>query len=220
MNKPYAYGPLKSNYFSQYEKMWIEGFCKERKIEMSESNACSVLASILKEKAPETVKTKITTIITEAEKFSSYAKDMFIKSWNNILGYSMGIVKPSGTINENQMEAMKKTNQYWIMEAPKIMSTEIQHSYFKSVVMECISEDEKTLDKLKEFSPSKGGRVVESAKKYFSYEKIGMKFPGCRIKTDEIKKNEAIMNMIPDPDKMISMISWTAETTKLISMFK
>ena len=79
MEKLYSYGPLKSSYFSQFEKMWIEGFCKERKIELTESNVCTVLSTILKEKCTETIKNKITALITEAEKFSGYSKDMFIK---------------------------------------------------------------------------------------------------------------------------------------------
>lgn len=220
MSQPYSYGPLKSDYFSQFEKMWIEGFCKERKIELSESNVCTTLSMILKDKSPEAISAKIKTLINEAEKFSSYSKDMFIKSWNNILGFAMSTVKPGGTINENQMEAMKKTNHWWLMEAPKIMSTEMQYAYFKSLVVECLAENGKALNELKDFNPAKSCRIIENAKKYFSYEKVKMKFPPCTIRTEEIRKNEVALNMIPESEKIIAMISWTAETTKLISMFK
>ena len=101
MEKTYSYGPLKSSYFSQYEKMWIEGFCKEQKIELTESNICSTLSIILKGKTPDSLKEKITTLINEAEKFSSYSKDMFIKSWNNILGFAMSTVKPGRQVVKN-----------------------------------------------------------------------------------------------------------------------
>lgn len=219
-DKIYSYGPLKSSYFSQYEKMWIEGYCKENKVELSESNVCSTLSAIMKGKTPDPLKEKITTLITEAEKFSSYSKDMFIKSWNNILGYAMNTVKPGGTINENQMESMKKTNHWWLMEAPKIMSQEMQYAYFKSLIIECLSENGEALNEIKNFSPVKKNRIVENAKTYFSYDKVTMKFPPCRINTEEIKKNEAALLMIPECDKLIAMIAWSAETTKLISMFK
>lgn len=220
MEKTYSYGPLKSSYFSQFEKMWIEGYCKERKIELSESNVCGMLSNILKDKSPDSMKVKIKTLINEAEKFSSYSKDMFIKSWNNILGYAMGTVKPAGTINENQKDSMKKTNHYWLMEAPKIISQEMQYAYFKSIVIECLSNNGEALNELKTFNPLKKNSIVENAKTYFSYDKVTMKFPPCRINTEEIKKNEAALNMIPDADKLISMVAWSAETTKLISMFK
>lgn len=219
-NKIYSYGPLKSDYFSQYEKMWIEGFCKENKIELSESNVCTIISTILKGKSPESVNIKIKSLITEAEKFSSYSKDMFIKSWNNILGFTMSTVKPAGTISENQKESMKLTNAYWLMEAPKIMSQEMQYAYFKSLVIECLSENGKALAELKEFNPAKPSRIVENAKSYFSYEKVKMKFPPCSIRTEEIRKNEVALNMIPEAEKIIAMISWCAETTKLVSMFK
>lgn len=220
MDKTYSYGPLKSNYFSQYEKMWIEGYCKEGKIELTESNLCTVLSSIRKIGSPKSISEKIEKLIFEAEKFSSYSKDMFIKSWNNILGFSMGIVKPNGIINENQREAMFNTNKWWLMEAPKIMSMEMQYSYFKSFVVECVSIDANAIDNIKTFNPTKNCSIIENAKKYFSYEKINKPHPQCRFKTDDIKKNEAALALIPDSDKLISMIAWTAETTKVLSMFK
>lgn len=219
-NKTYSYGPLKSDYFTQFEKMWIEGFCKESKIELSEANLCTVLSTILKSKSNESIKMKITSLINEAEKFSNYSKDMFIKSWNNILGFTMSTIKPAGTISENQRESMKLTNAYWLMEAPKIMSQEMQYAYFKALVIECLSENGKALEEVKTFNPAKSSRIVENAKSYFSYEKVKMKFPPCSIRTEEIRKNEVALNMIPEAEKIIAMISWTAETTKLISMFK
>jgi len=217
-NKIYEYSVLKSSYFSQFEKMWIEGYCKERQIDLTESNVCTVLSQILKIESP--IKNKAANLLKEAEKFSSYSKDMFIKSWNNILGYTMSVVKPTGTINENQMEGMKKTNHYWLMEAPKIMSTEMQHSYFKSFVMECLSNNANLFEDVKNFNPCIKNSLIENAKSYFKYDKVTMKFPPCRINTTEIKKNEAALNLIPDSDKLISMIAWTAETTKILSTFK
>jgi hypothetical protein len=198
--------------------MWIEGFCKDRKIELTESNVCSLLSTVLKSNCPEPIKNKITALITEAEKFSNYSKDMFIKSWNNILGYAMSTVKPDGTVNENQIESMRKTNSWWLMECPKIMSKEMQLSYFKSLVMECLSINGNALAELKTFSPTKSCRITENAKKYFSYDKVTLPFPPCKINTNEIKKNEAVLNMIPESDKLIAMIMWCAESTKLITM--
>ena len=217
-DKIYSYGPLKSPYFSQFEKMWIEGFCKEAKIELSESNVCAVLSTLLSNKScPAPIKQKTSVLMTESEKFSNYSKDMFIKTWNNILGFAMSVVKPDGTMNENQMESMKKTNHWWLCEAPKIMSSEMQFSYFKSLVVECVSQNANALTDLKNYSPIKPNRITETAKKYFSYEKVTLPFPPCRVDTREIKKNEAVLCMIPEADKLISMIMWCAESTKLVA---
>ena len=101
----------------------------------------------------------------------------------------MSTVKPGGTINEDQKESMRKTNHFWLLEAPKIMSTEMQFAYFKSLVIECVSENGEALNELKDFNPLKKNRIVENAKSYFSYDKVTMKFPPCRINTEEIKKN-------------------------------
>lgn len=216
MSKTYSYGPLKSEYFSQYEKMWIEGFCKENKIELTETNVFYNLNTISKGTAPASIKNKITNLIAEAEKFSSYAKGLFEKSWNNILGYSMGIVKPNGTINENQVEAMMKTSKWWLLEAPKIMSEEVRYSYFKGLVLECIGVNGNILEELKTFNPVKKSSLVENAKTHFSYEKITKPCPPCRIPTKDILENEPVLNMIPDSSKVIAMIAWSAETVKLI----
>jgi hypothetical protein len=129
-------------------------------------------------------------------------------------------VKPTGIINESQKEAMKKTNLYWLTQAPKIISQEMQYAYFKSLVIECLSNNGEALNELKSFNPLNKNRIVENAKTYFSYDKVTMKFPPCRINTEEIKKNEAALSMIPDADRLIAMVAWSAETTKLISMFK
>lgn len=216
MTKTYSYGPLKTNFFSSYEKIWIEGFCKERKIVLSESNVCSVLSTMLTY-CPEPIKQKATALLIEAEKFSNYSKDMFIKSWNNILGYAMNIVKPEGVINESQMESMKVTSKWWLTQAPKIMENEMRFSYFNSLVIECLSENGNALTELKTFSPVIKNRISENAKKLFSYEKITMPFPPCRIDTREIKKNEAVLCMIPEPDKLIAMIAWCSECYNLIN---
>lgn len=218
MTKIYSYGPLKSSYFSQFEKMWIEGFCRESKIELNESNLCNTLRAAAKT-CPDPIKNKITSLLTEAEKFSCYSKDMFIKSWNNILGFTMNVVKPEGTISEGQVESLKVTNKWWLMEAPKIMANEMQFSYFKSLVVECLSVNGNALNDLKTFSPIKPSRITENAKKYFSYDKITMAFPPCRIDSREIKKNEAVLCMVPEPDKLIAMIAWCAESVVLLKTF-
>jgi hypothetical protein len=214
----YSYGPLKSSYFSQFEKMWIEGYCKERKIDLTESNICTVLSQICKIESP--VKDKTSSLIKEAEKFSCYSRDLFIKSWNNILGYTMNAVQPSGTISENQVNGMKTVNKFFLLEAPKIMADEMQGSYFKSFVIEGISNNANVLADIKNFNPVSKNSLIENAKQFFTYDKIQMPFPPCRINTTDIKKNEAALYMIPEADKLIAMIAWSAETTKLLSTFK
>lgn len=217
----YSYGPLKSDYFTQYEKMWIEGYCKERSIVLSESNVLSVFTSVFKDKTPMQIVSKISTLINEADKFSNYAKGLFEKSWNNILGYSMNVVKPSGTINENQVESLKKISMYWLKEAPKIMSEELRNTYFNIVILETVSESDSALKSLDTFSPINPywlhSRMLENAKKNFSYDKITMKYPPLRINPIEIKKNEAVLNMIPESDRLIAMIAWTAEGVLLLN---
>ena len=216
MSKTYSYGPLKSSYFTQYEKIWIEGFCKERKMELSESNLCSTLY-LLTNFCAYSLKTKVVNLMQESEKFSTYSKDLFIKSWNNILGYSMGVVQPQGTINENQIESMKKTSKWWLTEAPKLISSEMKHAYFTGLVLECVSVNENVLSELKAFNPCKKTSLIETAKGQFSYDKITMPCPPCRIPTKDIFENEPVLNMIPNADKIIAMAAWTAETVKLIT---
>ena len=215
--KKYEYSCLKSEYFSQFEKMWIEGFCKESKIELSETNVCAVLSTLLSNKnCPAPIKQKTSNLMVESEKFSNYSKDMFIKTWNNILGFTMNVVKPEGTLHENQLESMKTTNIWWLTQAPKIMASEMQFAYFKSLVVECVSENANALADLKNYSPIKQSRITENAKKYFSYEKITMPYPpNTQINLKEILINEAVLCMVPNPDKLVSIIVWTSITTLL-----
>ncbi len=215
MAKNYTYGPLKSDYFTTYEKLWIEGLCKERGINLTEASMLSTLNLITMNKAPESIIKKTGELLMESEKFSEYSKQMFIKTWNNILNYSIKTVKPSGKLDENQKEAMKTTNQWWLKQSPKILSEEIKAAYFNSLVIECLSKNGNILNELKNFSPIKSCSLIETAKKNFSYDRITMPFPQSRINTVEIKKNEPALNLIPESDKLISMIVWSAETTIL-----
>jgi hypothetical protein len=215
MEKTYAYGPLKSNYFTQFEKMWIEGYCKEREIVLTESNLSTTLLGVAV-RCPKSIEEKIAKLCKESEIFSIYSKTLFEKTWNNILGYSMNVVKPSGTINENQIESLKKSSKFWLVEAPKILSEELKFSCFKSVITQCLSEDGNTLEELKKFNPGKPSKILESIKKNFSYDVIQVKYPPLRINPIEIKKNESVLNMIPENDKLIGMITWTAEGVLLL----
>lgn len=215
----YSYGPLKSSYFSQFEKMWIEGYCKERKIDLTESNVCTVLSQICKIESP--VKDKTSSLIKEAEKFSCYSRDLFIKSWNNILGYTMNAVQPSGTISENQVNGMKTVNKFFLLEAPKIMADEMQGSYFKSFVIEGISNNANVLEDIKKFNPVSKNSLIENAKQFFTYEKIQMPFPPNRfVKIEELLQHEPVLNMIPEANKIVAMIEWAAETVILLNKFK
>ncbi len=215
MAKNYTYGPLKSDYFTTYEKVWIEGFCKEKGINLTEASMLSTLNLITMNKAPESIIKKTDELLMESEKFSEYSKQMFIKTWNNILNYSIKTVKPLGKLDESQKVAMKTTNQWWLKQSSKILSDEIKTSYFKSLMIECLSKNGNILKEIKNFNPAKNCSLIETAKNIFSYNGITMPFPNCRLNTIDIKKNEPVLNMIPESDKLISMIVWTAETTIL-----
>jgi hypothetical protein len=220
MANGYTYGPLKSDYFTQFEKMWIEGFCKERNITLSEDNICVELVHI-KQLCPNgPVFGKVSALLAEADKFSSYSKGLLGKSWDNILGYAMNVVKPTGLLSEGQVDNMKMTNKWWLLEAPKIMMEEMQASYYKSFVVECVSNNGNAINDAKQFNPMVKSQITENAKKYFTYERITMKYPPCRIPFVEILKNEPVLNMVPECEKIIGMIAWTAECNMLLKNVK
>lgn len=216
MGKVYSYGPLKSSYLSNYEKIWIEGYCKENKIILTESNLTKTLIELM-DKCPDSVDEKIHNLVKESGNFSAYTKSIASKSWNNILGYMMKCVQPIGVLTEAQIKPMIETNYWWRNTALKILSEELAESYFNAIILECMSADELILEKIKSFNPGKANNLMETAKKLFSYEKIKLAYPEKNINDKEILQSEPGLNLFPNPKSILNMISWTAETTKLVN---
>ena len=220
MEKLYLYGPLKTSYFSQFEKMWIEGYCKERKLNLCESNLDEILTEIAKEnKGPKDLISKIEKLLIESVQFSNFIKSSITKTWDKLLGFAMGKVIPQSGLNENQIIGIKKSCLFWLKEAPKTISNNISNKYYKEIILECVSNDVKILDELKNFDFKKTFKIAESIKKdntlYGVLNEMNKKLPVCKFPTKEILKHESILNIIPNPETFCQMISWTVECVKL-----
>ena len=219
MEKLYLYGPLKTSYFSQFEKMWIEGYCKEHKISLTESNLVEILTEISKENnGPKDMIKKIEKMMIESIQFSNFIRSSVIKTWDRLLGFAMDKVIPQTGLNENQISGIKKTCLYWLKEAPKIISNNISDKYYKSIILECVSNNQNILNDIKKFDFKKPFKIAESIKKDNSFgilNEMNKNLPLCKFPTKEILKHEAVLNIIPNPEVFCQMISWTVECVKL-----
>ena len=228
MASTYTYGPLKSSYFTQFEKLWLEGYCKENKITLTENNIATVFAKLIDSRKPsKELGNKIQKLLTEAAGFSKFVKTSFNASWNRVLDYSMKMVTSKEALTESQIPAVKKDCSWWLKEAPKAMSHKISRCYFDGIVLECVSGDGEILSKLKTMARD-GHVMLDRIQKSDPFtDKVGTltmgKFMGTlreRFPVNEVLANEPTMRLLPHAASIVNTAAWIAENLKRLEAFQ
>lgn len=218
----YKYGPLKSQYFSNFEKIQIEGFCKENNFSLSESNLTELLL-MLRDKGPASIKVKSISLLTEASMFSNFAKDAFLQSWNRVLGFSMKRIQPKEALKESDIEGAKAASKWWLKEAPKKTSEIISSSLFNKIMEVCLMEDHTILNKLKNIDLKRDRELIVKIRPVAVLEGID-KTKGKTFTKYEGMSNlmefEPALQFIPETENLINALAWTAENIKKLESIK
>lgn len=212
----YSYGPIKNSYFTTFEKIWIEGYCKDNNLSIDDNTILPLLIK-LSESASEPIKAKSIKLLADCKNFTDYVGTMFDKSWNNIVGFSMKVVKPS-QLTESQVNGMMVTSKWWLKEAPKKLSEELKLSYAAAFVYDQLTNDN-FQDSVMQFSPARKNAISEKAKSIFNFSCVPMPHPPCRINPKDILMNEAAMRLFPSPEKVVAMAFWTAECVASLNKY-
>lgn len=216
MSTTYKYGPLQSDYFTTFEKLWMEGYAKEHKINIHEN--FSMVLSTFAKVGTDSIKTKSQALLAQAGMFSTYAKDTFAQSWNRALGYSM---KKSETmkivpLNESDVAGAKAATMWWLKEAPKIIGEKIQKGCFDNIIMECVSNDADILKKLEKFTFKDRDliRRIRPQKVLETIDKTKGKSFGVYEGMSELVQFEPAFTWVPEYQNLLNAIAWTSENIK------
>ena len=222
MSDVYKYGPLKSQYFSNFEKIQIEGFCKENNFSLSESNLTEFLL-MLRDKGPDSIKVKSISLLTEATVFSNYAKEAFLQSWNRVLGFSMKRVQPKEALRESDVEGAKAASRWWLKEAPKKTTESISSSILRRIMEVCLTEDHTILDRLKNIDLKRDKDLIIKIRPSSVLEEIDktkgktfLKYEGM----SNLLEFEPALQFLPEAENLINALAWTAENIKKLESLK
>jgi len=219
MSNTYSFGPLRSTYFTTFEKLWIEGHVKEHNLPTD--NVLSLLGR-LSQHGTDPIKKKSAELLGEAHRFAEYAKDSFMQSWNRALGYSMKSVKPTGQLHESDVAGAKAATMWWLKEAPVEICKKVQHDCFINILTECVGNDGDLLGNLKKFT-FKDTKTIECIRPKAVLETMdktkGKKFPSYEGMA-QLTQYEPAINLVPEALNLLNAIAWTADNVKKLELFK
>lgn len=218
MSNIYKYGSLHSTYFTNFEKLWIEGYLKESKqTDLAMTANVVKLMQVLSQKGTEDIRTKSSALLEQAHMFSSFVKDSFTKTWNRTLQFTMKRVQPTESLNESDIQGATAAVKWWLNEAPKQINEKLGIECFDNIVRFTLKSDGEFTKKLGRIDLIRDKDVIASIRPASVLESID-KLKGKRFKTFEgintLLAYEPILQFIPEAPTLLNGIAWTAENIK------
>lgn len=224
MPNTYKYGSLQSSYFTNFEKLWIEGFLKESKQEdLAKEDNAAKLMQVLSHKGTTDIKTKSLALLEQAHMFSQFVKESFNTTWNRALQFTMKRVQPKESLNESDVQGATAAVKWWLNEAPKQINEKLGIACFDNIVRFTLKSDGEFTKKLGRIDLIRDKDVIASIRPTSVLESID-KLKGKRFKTFEgintLLAYEPILQFIPEAPTLLNGIAWTAENIKKLEATK